>query len=447
MGLNANQEYAVLYRRWTPSQGWSLPVDIILIPFLGIAPSLQAVFLDNSGMVHLLYFAGGQSEGAIYYSRAHVSEVHDSRAWSDPAPIGVGAYDGLAALTGDGGGRLVLLYSGRHRGNGLYAIESSDGGLSWSAPLLVSPSRTPDTWPASIWLASDDSGNFHAVWHTMTALGGDEEIRYARFDVEGGRWDRRAVLARAENEQEMVGWPSIIVSPDGLVVVYQDSFPPTRWVRRSSDGGLTWSTPVRPFPHRGGYGYAIPVEDSDGSIHLVLGNRLQDPEIHGMWYSELVEDRWLPLEHIISGPATGSFDPCCPQAVISQGNVLLATWTHNVRREGLTGPWFSWMVLDAPEESVAVSAPPPTMIQPGEGVPASVQATPGVGEAGPTPDLSPGARSARRASNPGAAILLGTAPVVLLIAVLAIGRIVGSKPMASLQRGSLEGPGDRGPQE
>jgi hypothetical protein len=416
MGSSADGDFAIIYRRWSLAQGWSFPVDVILAGFLGIAPDLHGAFLDQAGMIHLIYSAGTQTSVGIYHTMAPVSDADQARAWSEPELIGVDATGVAAAITGDPDGRLVVVYAGAHRANGLYSVSSFDGGPTWSNPTLISPSVAPDVWPGSVWLEVDDTKTVHAVWHTANELGQGEEIRYARLDPDTGTWNPDIVLASVDAEQELIGWPSIIASGQELLVVYQDGFPPTRWVIRSSDGGTTWSLPVRPFPHTGGYQQAYPLVDSGGTVYLVLGNRLQNPEIHGMWYSRLVGSQWEPLEPVISGPATQTFDPCCPEAVVSQGNVLLATWTNNVRLEGRTGAWFSYTFLGSRELPVeapsfpieaTVTSPPPA---PGE-----IQGG-AIGGSTPVPFGSAGSDAAAPpgAPNPGLPILVGVVPAALL---------------------------------
>lgn len=431
VGLNDSGEYAVMIRRWSLSQGWSSPVDVILPGFLGLAPSLHGVYLDHSGVVHLIYFGGGQSGGSFYYTRADISEADRSRSWSSPEPVGVDAADVAAAsLIGDGEGRLLLVYGGDHRGPGLYEVHSVDGGETWSEPEQISPARGRDLWPGAIWVETDADEAIHVVWDIVNTRGLREEIRYARSDFAFGGWENETVIATAETDQELLGAPSIISNDGELIVVYQDAFPPTKYVRRSEDGGRTWSAPARPFPHIGGYGFAFMVKDSAGSIHLVVGNRLPNPEIHGMWYSRWVRDQWLPLEPITSGPSTLSFDPCCPSAVVSQGNVLLATWTNNVRRENSTGAWYSYMLLAAPALPTAapgatatVAVPPPTE---------TLEASSASGAAGTTAPRSTDVAFDREggpgSTNPAGSIFLGVSPVVLLLVVLLTGRSTRSLP-------------------
>jgi hypothetical protein len=141
-----------------------------------------------------------------------------------------------------------------------------------------------------------------------------------------------------------------------------------------------------------------------------------------MWYSRRVGRQWLPLEPIISGPSTSAFDPCCPQAVISQGNILLATWAHNVRAEFLTGAWYSYTILDAPELPVVAPASPPMATSTPTAVPSETAAPAASPTA--TPRTFTGSQAAPRpGGNPSTPILLGMVPVVGFVALLILGRL------------------------
>jgi hypothetical protein len=228
-----------------------------------------------------------------------------------------------------------------------------------------------------------------------------------------------------ENDLEYSGQATIAEYQDKLMAVYYDDFPPTRHLRISNDNGDYWQPSFRPFPHRGGYGAARMVEDSTGTLHMIIGNRTQNPEIHGMWYSRYVDNSWLPLTPITSGPATNIYDPTQPQAVIVQGNILLAAWSNDVREEFRTGAWYSYTLLDAPEYQVK---PLPTESKRGslaiDEQPTPVQPV--------TPEVSPMPVNFESedegdifslADNPGFAVFLGVIPVLMLVVVAIVKRL------------------------
>ncbi len=409
---------AIVYRKWSVETGWSPRVDIIL-PDLGSGiNTIQGAFADNNGVLHLIYYNGAEKEGDIMYSRALASIADRATSWSVPIPVGKGGGPlPFAGLTGDENGRLLIVYSGQINGIGLYQVHSEDSGNTWSEPSPIYIINEENLWPSSIRFTWDDTGQIHMVWSIVNDTGVGTEVHYARTDPSTYQWTNEIVLARREEGEYSTQWPSIITNGDDLIVIYQDSFPATRWMVRSQDGGETWQLPVRPFPQVGEYENAILLKDGSGTIHMILGNRTSEPEIHGMWHSRWLGDGWAPLEPLISGPITPTFDPSAPQAIISQGNVLLATWWHNVRKEDLSGAWYSYAYLDAPELPV-VPLPSPTPIS----TRAIEDAAPGVST---NLNITPPAENdfASRPQpimNPATPIFIGLAPVAILIGLLLV---------------------------
>lgn len=409
-------EMAIFYRQWILDQGWTTPVDILLTGTSTGNRTLQGVFLDQAGIIHLIYFAGNQQGGTIHYSRALAANADRAPAWSTPRVVAEDAGpQSFAALAGDDRGNLIVVYSGQREGIGLYEVHSADAGDTWSEPATVSLVEEP--WPTTIQLDMDRQGRLHAVWRLVSA-NLDEEIYYARLEADRAQWSEPILLAERDEGDFGVDWASIIVHRDELFVIYHDGFPPTRWMRRSTDGGQTWTAPVRPFPHQGTYEYAVLLIDSNEVLHMILGNRIGNPAIHGMWHSEWLGESWSGLEAIVSGPKTPEFDPSSPQAVISQGNVLLATWWTDTSPADRNGVWYSSTVLDAPQLPVVpLFSPTATSTPPATATPTTLPPTPT-----PTPRAVLSGQSADSAAatgmnNPAAPVILGIAPVVLLIAV------------------------------
>lgn len=428
---NATNSGVLVFRRWSLAQDWSAPVDFLVLGVRAGPQSVQGVFLDQAGRFHLIYYSGTEQVGALYYSWAYAVNAHQASAWSEPVAIARQAGPvAAAALTGDGQGRLVAVYGGQALGVGLYEVRSADGGRTWTAPAVISLVTAPDRWPSAVWLTPDEGGRVHAVWHINNLAGVGEEIWYARLEPATERWADLARLAGRQSDLDLLGWGSLVEAGDSLIVAYQQGYPPTRWVRQSPDGGRTWTDPVRPFPHIGGYEYIVLTRDSNDVVHMVLGNRLPNPETHGMWHSQLVDNLWTPLEPISAGPSTATFDPCCPRAVISQGNLLFATWAHNVRREHLTGAWYAYKVLDAPRlpevplpvppaaepEPTAPAVPSPTPSQPAGGV----EVAPPAGSPEDQPAAAP--VTTEREASPAVPILVGTLPVIAVIGLVVLVR-------------------------
>jgi len=444
--LHDQAQYVLMHRRWTPDGGWSSPNDVLLPANLGVAPLLQAVVIDGQDRIHLVYHGGDLQGQSVYYTSANASEADSALAWSEPEPVGdYAAGVAAASLAVNAHGDLVLFYGGDRFGEGLYGTVSRDHGASWSEPSLLSRVPGEERWPADVALVSDNEGRFHVVWGTVNTRGLNEVVRYARLEADLSTWRNESVLAEMDNSLELVGAPGIVASPDELVVVYEDGFPPTKYVRRSADFGESWSTPVRPFPHVGGYGRPALVTDSAGTVHLIVGNRLPSPETYGMWYSRLVGDHWLPLQPVSSGPGAPDFGPCCGQAVVAGGKLLLAAWAHNVSRDFLTGAWYAYARLDSPAQA--------TKSPPGESGAEEGPTQPVATAVRPTPTTTQVAVSRSSLEQPaapldsagpipvGLPIYLGIIPVAILAGYLLVRRL-GQPAAPVAEHGDEQAPDD-----
>lgn len=347
----------VVYQQWSRDRGWSNANAILLASTPGEAMGLFGAYVDESNVIHLIYYSGFTEGATVYYTFAPAAEANKAAGWSTPEPIALNGgplFNG--ALVSDGQDMMIVVFQGqdKHRltGPGLYVTYSEDGGANWSFPEPFFFTYSDELWPWSIRLLLADEGILHAVWSVTNALGVGDEVYYSRLEQVGGQWSKPYLLAQREGDDYSANWPAIIDDGDKLLVVYQDGFPAARFMRRSLDGGETWLEVERPFPHVGEYENPVLLKDSSGTIHLITGSRIGDPGIHGMWHAIWLGERWGNLSPITSGPKTDTYDPSAPQAVVAQGQILLATWRNDATRENLTGAWYSYALLDAPNTAI-----------------------------------------------------------------------------------------------
>lgn len=410
-----NQDNAIFYRRWNVNDGWTPPTDVILAGLGGGPQTLQGAVLDENQVLHIIFYKGIEDVGDIYYARVPVSQADNSTAWS--LPIIIGAKAGplpFASLLFKPDGSLYVFYGSKSEGNGVYMVYSEDNGDSWTQPLPLSLISTSNRWPAAIRSTVDTQGHIHIVWSLVGTEGVGEEIHYGRLNNDLNALEIDSIMAKRENLDYSTTWPDIIDDGTQLLLLYQDSFPATRFLRISKDFGSTWTFPVQPFPFIGEYEFTAMTKDSNDDIHLVLGNRTANPEIHGMWYSQWLGNRWSSLEPIISGPVTPVFDPSAPQAVIVQGNILFASWWNNVRRDNLSGAWFSYKRLGAPQLSITPNAIPDEVSAPTATIEINNATTPTAIFQSPTPEVN----FSKKAVSffPALPVFLGIIPVFVFIA-------------------------------
>lgn len=412
---------AIVYNYWTMNEGWSAPIDIILSPNKRDA-RVTGVYLEpETGTLHLTFWGGDSTDANIYYSKALLADAGRATAWSTPIVVGENAGDPeLAAVTGDESGNLAIIFSGRRQGNGLYTIYSDDGGETWSNP---DPSflTFSENFPVILDLAPGASGIFHAVWDVRDTGGNGRQINYANLDIQERQWSKPKVLAEEKTGYGVL-YPAVIEHDGEIFVAYSGIT-----MRRSSDGGDSWTDPINPFIHTGVNGVVAFVIDNSQVLHFLWAQRITgSPDIHGTWHSIWQDGRWSTPEPIVSGPAihdlTGdnAFDPFDVQAIISQGNILFVTWRSDPGLKG-NGVWYSYAPLEAPELPVIANLPQP---EPSAAQPQTVIPTPDdlstSSEALPAPaNLNVSQPSGLLFfENPAGLVVVGLAPVALLILII-----------------------------
>ena len=347
----------VFYNQWTLARGWTAPVRILSSPQKDKAKVLGA-FLDARGIVHVIFFGGHEQEAEIYYARAPVANAGNARAWTRPRMIGGSAGKlSSASLAGDAKGDLFVVYSGYRDGNGLYEVHSTDRGGSWSPPKAVFLTGSADLWVYGIQASLDDRGALHAVWDVPNSSGQAEAAYYSRLETDHEQWSVPVALATIEECLYKANWASVVPYNGELLAMYNCGGPPQRWVRLSRDRGATWTSPVVAFPDRiGENGAPIFLVDSANVLHVVFANRTRDSTTHGVYHSEWSGDRWSDPDAIVSGPQGPHFDPGGVTGVVSQGNVLLVTWSQDPALSG-NPISYAYTNLNVPELPLVSSDP------------------------------------------------------------------------------------------
>jgi hypothetical protein len=396
---------------------------------------VKGALLDQDGDMHLIFLGGDGSDANVYYSRAPAAMADRAPAWAEPVMIGEGAIKDTAALAGDDLGNMFVLYGGAREGVGLYAVHSTDGGDTWSAPTVVALTHDPELFVWGIRFSAglyvDQDQQLHTVWAHNNQSGQGREIYYARLGADHKSWSAPLLLASTnEDKLGQVTEPSIIGYGGELIVFYSEwpGSSPKRVMRRSFDGGRTWTDAVAPFASLGQYGETDFVIDNDGVLHLVLGDRIRGLNL---WHSVWIGDRWQEPQPIapsseadrfVEGPLT--FHPWWPELVVSQGNVLLVTWetdpgaAHN-------GTWSAYKVLDVSELPL-VPLPTPAISPTIAPTPSPTPPVPT-----PTPSNRPSSiEQIDRAANevedaPARPLIVGIVPVILLISGIVLVRRMG----------------------
>ena len=364
VGVGTNRKRAIVYRQWTLAGGWTRSVDILLSPTWDA--QMLGVYLSPDGKFHLVFWGSGTEsvKAGVYYSSAVAKDAKETSSWSFPTLIGEDALVPSAGIiAGNGRGDLVVVYNGNKDGNGMYMVESHDTGGSWSESTPIYLTDSPKLIPYYLKSYVGESGRVHVVWNVNVSEDGTyDSLFYTRIDLATGEWIKPLLLDKRPDETGYFGpsVPAVVDNGKYVIIMYNGGNPftdgivpvgrPTILTLLSKDGGNTWGDLTSPFPFLTGQsGEHVLLIDSNQVIRMIANmriDRLIDGKykaVGGVWYSEYKDGAWRsPQRFVTTIPAVDI------RAVVSQGNVILATWNEDPLA-GWDGVWFSYTMLDSPE--------------------------------------------------------------------------------------------------
>jgi hypothetical protein len=264
---------AVVGARVTPRGGLRVSDDNLLRGTGVSGPVQQAeahIAVDPGNRLHML---GGAQEGRLPTGAARASGFYVSEdggaTWDRGLLPGltqavggshVRVSDPVVALgTGD---RAYYANLGLDFGKGpsfpsssaILVSRSADGGHTWLPPVVVARG-SGNHFLDKEWLAANEStGALYVAW-TDSRLGGraTQRILLSRSKDGGATWSRPLRLSGSDRSAAA---PIVLAGPGGEATVaylhFSGADRTTLRVVRSSDGGVTWSGPVRVASYRGG---------------------------------------------------------------------------------------------------------------------------------------------------------------------------------------------------
>ncbi len=420
---NDGRRHAIVYRQWSLKGGWTRPMDIILTPD-GEAFVL-GVYMDEADRIHALVEFSSRNFSNVYYTSAPAEEADSAGAWSTPILLAGPLAAESAAITGDGQGNILIIFSGMSDGSGAYYMLSSDSGETWSQPASFFLTYDPNLLAYSLHLSLASNQHIRATWNVLTSLGVDKSLYFADFNLTTAAWSTPVELDTKVEDEDYFGpsFPELVDTGKQIVIMYNGGNPfmdrpvkpgrPVQEVMLSSDGGTTWNGPSVPFPyHVGRSGSHAMVLDGAGVPHALFVQRIESNEggqysvIGGIWHSAFRGGTWTKPERLVT-----TYTPHDLHAVVSQGNLLLLVWREDPGI-GKHGVWFSYNILDAPELPVVPLATAPMNV--------TIQPTPASAELEPTPTrisniILKGSSPSNWQTNPAFPIIVGILPAILIV--------------------------------
>ncbi len=232
----------IQYARWDGKK-WSTPATVISGP--GMQPTQLTVGMDNTGKLLLAWVDA--STGDLYFTWANSDNALSASEWQAPIyiPSPSGTNSAPDILT-DASGKLIVTYAVPiNEERGLYIVESSDYGTNWSTPRRVFDASTID-WQMvdrpKIALTGD--GRLHILFERYT-LSGDQRRSNGLYYIQsldgGATWSQPETVS-----EQPILWSDLIShGKSDLNRIWEEQRETARVSihQFSSDSGTTWSAP------------------------------------------------------------------------------------------------------------------------------------------------------------------------------------------------------------
>ena len=235
-------QYAGLfYAKWD-GQNWSNPIQVISSPDGDIVN--PSIVIDSADVLYATWTI--QQTGVAYFSKVVASGANNPAEWVQPVLITPGnEIVASPKIIVDSTGLLSIIYAvpiNEYRG--IYLIQSSNNGDTWSAPLQVFDGAKAGWEKVGMpQIIRGLDGQYHAIWSRIQ-LGDNNEaqnIYYSRSIDEGKSWSNPDSVVEAS-----IDWSDIVaVGGNEIHRYWLENQGGTRvlWFESSMDNGINWSRP------------------------------------------------------------------------------------------------------------------------------------------------------------------------------------------------------------
>lgn len=385
-------------------------------PPRSIAVGQQSIYrhslaIDSNDMLHLLfrYCPGGGLD--LYYRQAPAAEGFAEGNWQHPSIINFrwNTNSGDIAARGD---TLHMVFDDVgsqdrkcYTCSDIYYRRSTDGGVTWSAPLSLRPSLEGG---ARERISVDAAGVLHVTWDEgwdRNSGAGEPQSGVYMLSPDGGEtWSEPTVIDWPKRNNALLTAGSD--GKGGVLLVWRTTGAdnPGIYFQWSTDWGASWSAPDA-IPGISARSWSSPFDryyaatDGSGHIHLLVSGRLDTRKRPGLYDLEWDGTQWAAPVAVYEGERVPEY----AQILIDDSGGAHATWFVRAAEFGEEKPhqvWYAHGRLNA--------APPPKPApQPVLARALAPAATPVPLKAAPTPQ---GLKLDRnRLVGVGASILIGLA--------------------------------------
>jgi hypothetical protein len=292
---------------------WSTPVNLSAAG----GSSRPQVTVDGLGNPTAVWSRFDGSRTIIQASSSSDGGV----TWSTPANLSVAGQNAFRAqVTVDELGNRIAVWYRLDVGFIAQASRSTDGGVTWSTPVNLSVAGSSAFNPQ---VTVDGSGNFIAVWYRLEGM--HNIVQSSRSTDRGVTWSTPVNLSEtgggAINPQiaadRLGNLTAVWYRSNGAHFIVQAS--------NSSDGGLTWSTPVNLSAAGGNAFNAQVTVDGSGNLSTVWR---RSNGAHFIVQSSRSTDRGVTWSTPVDLSAAGQ-NANSPQVTVDGSANVTAVWARS----------------------------------------------------------------------------------------------------------------------
>jgi len=269
------------------------------------------IAVDSSGSIDIVWVGSG-----ILFSRS----ADGGATFSPPKNVSnTGSFPGIDAPTNHGNialdtnGNINVVWDNTPGNFDVFFSRSTNGGLTFATPKNLSNNAGTSIFSQ---IAVDSSGNINVVWIDTTP--GNAEVFFSRSTDGGVTF---TTPKNVSNDAGFSGDPVQIVvdSSDNINLVWPDNTPGNFEIffSRSTDGGLTFSTPKDISNNAGSSESSQIAVDSTGKINVVWENN-----------SAIFFSRSTDAGVTFSSPTGLSNNAFDPQMAVGSSNKINVIWNN-----------------------------------------------------------------------------------------------------------------------
>jgi hypothetical protein len=274
------------YARWNGTE-WTRPSPIITN--LSGMPKNLALQIDSNRRLFLSWV--NQQTGELMFTWSSSERANIPLEWTRPIILSASSKStGSPDMLVDAADRVVIAYAvSLNEERGIYVIQSSDQGETWSSPVKVFDAVS-ENWEMvdQPKLAVGRDGRLHVLFMQYALLGQPQPVGlyYSQSEDGGVTWTPPEIIS-----EQPVQWSEIVAYQETLHRFWQEKSRTAAQTNHqtSLDGGMTWSSTVKiPGDAVMDSQPSISV-DPTGTIHFLQVIK-QDNQILQEW--EWSEGRW-----------------------------------------------------------------------------------------------------------------------------------------------------------